>query len=77
MDISFAMSDGRFFPAESALVGQFGHLVDGGGMVFNEQNQTINVRIEVPDLLSPPSPQSSDPHVRVCSGPGMMDGEHK
>ena len=75
VDISFAMADGRFFPAELALAGLCGLLVDGNGAVFLEQNQTINIRIEVPDLLSPPSPQSSDPH--VDSGQGIADGEHK
>ena len=76
MDISFAMADGRALPAELALAGECGQLVDGGGMVqFNEQIQTINVRIEVPDLLSPLSPQWSDPH--LYSGQGIADGEHK
>lgn len=73
IDISFAMADGRFFPAELALAGLCGLLVDGNGTVFLERGHTVNIRIEVPDLLSPPSPQSSDPH--VDSGQGIADGQ--
>jgi hypothetical protein len=43
------MPDGMCFPASHALAGHCDHLVDGGGIVFSEKNQTINLRIEVFD----------------------------
>jgi len=47
----FAMADGKCFPAELALAGQYDRLVDGGSAVFSEQSHTINLRIEVFGLL--------------------------
>ena len=52
----FAMADGKCFPAESALAGQYDRLVDGGSAVFLEQSHTINLRIEVFSLLAVPKP---------------------
>lgn len=45
--IMFATADGGCFPAESALAGQCGLLVDANGTVFPDHNQTINMRVEV------------------------------
>lgn len=74
--IAFALADGRCFPAELALAGKYNLLVDGNSAVFTEQNQSINLRIEVPKLSqSSPSHPSSNFH--IYSGQGTMDGEHK
>ena len=56
----FAMPNGKCFPAALALAGQCDHLVDGGGVVFTEKNQTINLRIEVFDPFVVPK-LSADP----------------
>ena len=61
--IMFAMADGMCFPAELALAGQCDLLVDGGGVVFNEPNHTINLRIEVFGLLVTTKP-SLIPYLR-------------
>ena len=52
--IMFTMSDGKCFPAELALVGQYGLLMDESATVFTDQIQTINMRIEVPGLFFVP-----------------------
>jgi len=44
--ITFAIN-GRCLPAALALAGRYDLMVDGGAMVFMEQNQTLNLRIEV------------------------------
>ena len=69
------MADGRFFPAELALAGLYGLLVDANGTAPPEWGHTANIRIKVPDLPPPPSPQSSDPH--VDSGQGIADGQQQ
>lgn len=46
--ITFAMADGKPFPAELALAGQCELLVDKDREAFTEQPQTINLRIEWP-----------------------------
>ena len=43
----FAMIDGNCFPAALAHTESCDHLVDGGAVVFTDQNHTINLRIEV------------------------------
>jgi len=41
------MPNGKCFPVALALARQCDDLVDGGGVVFTEKNQIINLRIEV------------------------------
>lgn len=70
--ITFAMADGRCFPAELALVGQCNRLVDGDDTVFAEHHQTINMRIEVFGLFVDSGLLIV--HFYVYSGRGTMGG---
>ena len=45
------MEDRGYLPAELALAGQCDRLVDRNGIVFNDNHQTINLRIEVSGLF--------------------------
>ena len=49
--ISFTRVNDNSFPADLAFTGQCTDLVDKDSIVFAEQTQTINLRIEVFDLL--------------------------
>lgn len=73
--ISFAMADANFFPAELALFKHCDPLVDGSDLVFTEQAQTINLRIEVSELLSLLIRDLSECYVH--SGQGTTDGGHR
>jgi len=45
--IQFATHGGEHFPAALAHAGHFDHLANRGEVIFTEQDQTINLRIEV------------------------------
>ena len=49
--ILFKGVDGDAFPAGLALYGSYGTLVDKDSETFAEKTQTINLRIEVLDLI--------------------------
>ena len=49
--ITFGMECGEYLPVGLALSGQCDRLVDRNGTVFNDNHQTINLRIEVSGLF--------------------------
>jgi hypothetical protein len=73
-NIMFAMTDGACFPAQLALDGQCGFLVDAGGIVFAGTNHTIEMRIEV---FGPCNPRTTTHPIRTFSGLVTTGGEHR
>lgn len=60
------MVDGKYCPAELALVGEYHLLVDSDGVVFLRQGQTIHLRIEVFGLFPFSGFLSYNYHVAVA-----------